>query len=145
VILTDLTTDDFKKAWKHFFYYKKRWEVENFYRAIKQQFGAEQFLILDFEKIKALTFCMMLAYSLLMKIKKKLMEFLGLIYAVFKNFCNRKQRGGEHHLDILAFLRDYFSKPEADNHYRFYSRQFRKSLYPSTKNQLKIFDLRKIW
>ena len=145
VILTDLKTGDFKKAWKHFFYYKKRWEVENFYRAIKQQFGAEDFLILDFEKVRALTFCVMLAYSLLMKIKRKIMEFLGFMYKVFKDFCDRKQRSGEHHLDLLAFLRDYFIQPEAGNSYRFYSRRFRKFLYSSTKNQLKIFDFRKIW
>lgn len=145
VILTDLETDNFEKAWQHFFYYKKRWEVENFYRAIKQQFGAEQFLILDFEKIKALTFSVMLAYSLLLKIKQKLLEFLGLIYELFKDFCERKQRSGKHHLDILAFLRDHFAQPEIGNFYRFYSRRLRKYLYCSTKNQLKIFDFRKIW
>lgn len=145
VILTDLETENFETAWKHFFYYKKRWEVENFYRAIKQNFGAEQFLILDFEKIRALTFSVMLAYSLLMKIRKKLRQFLGLMYMVFKDFCDRKQKSGKHQLDILAFLRDHFSQPETGNYYRFYSRQFRKYLYSSTKNQLKIFDFRKIW
>ncbi len=145
VILTDLRTDDYEKAWKHFFYYKKRWEVENLYRAIKQQFGAEKFLVLDFEKIKALTFSVMLAYSLLLKIKQKLSKFLGLMYMLFKDYCERKQRSGEHHLDVLAFIRDYFAQPETGNYYRFYSSQFRKYLYSSTKNQLKIFDFRKIW
>lgn len=145
VILTDLQTDDFKKAWKHFFYYKKRWEVENFYRAIKQQFGAEKFLIMDFEKIKALMFSVMLAYSLLLKIKEKITRFLGLMYEVFKDFCQRKQKSGQHHLDILAFLRDYFAEPEVGNFYRFYSQRFRKFLYSSTKNQLKLFDFRKLW
>ena len=29
VVLTDLTTEDTTKAWRYFFYYKKRWEVEN--------------------------------------------------------------------------------------------------------------------
>lgn len=144
-ILTDLTTEDFETAWKHFFYYKKRWEVENFYRAIKQQFGAEEFLILDFEKIKALTFSVMLAYSLLLKIRKKLLEFLGLMYSLFRDFCNRKQRNGKHHLDILAFLRDYFAQPETGNFYRFYSRRLRKFLYSSTKNQLQIFNPKEIW
>jgi hypothetical protein len=145
VILTDLKTDDFEKAWKHFFYYKKRWEVENFYRAIKQQFGAEQFLIMDFEKIKALTFSVMLAYSLLMKIKRKLMKFLGFMYEVFKDFRSRKQKSGRHQLDILAFIRDHFAQPETCNLYQFYSRRFRKFLYGSTKNQLSFFDLRKKW
>lgn len=145
VILTDLVTDNFEKAWKHFFYYKKRWEVENFFRAIKQEFGAEEFLILDFEKIQALIFSVMLAYSLLLKIKAKLMQFLGLLYALFKDFCDRKQRSGKHHLDILAFLRDYFAQPETGHSYRFYARRFRKYLYGSTKFQLKLFDFRKIW
>ncbi len=145
VVLTDLETKTHETAWKHFFYYKKRWEVENFYRAIKQQFGAEQFLILDFEKIRALTFSVMLAYSLLMKIKQKIIPFLGLMYELFKDFCRRKQRSGKHQLDILAFLRDNFAKPETGNFYRFYSRQFRKNLYSSTKNQLQIFNSKKIW
>jgi hypothetical protein len=144
VILTDLETKDFESAWKHFFYYKKRWEVENFYRAIKQQFSAEQFLILDFEKIKALIFSVMLAYSLLMKIKRKLTKFLGFMYEVFKDFCNRKQRSGKHQLDILAFLRDHFTQPETGNFYRFYSQQLRKFVYGSTKIQPSFFDFRKI-
>lgn len=145
VVLTDLETDNFEKAWKHFFYYKKRWEVENFYRAIKQQFGAEKFLVLDFEKIRALMFSVLLAYSLLLKIKQKIMEFFGFMYEFFKDFCKGKQRKGDHHLDVLAFLRDHFAKPEEGNFYRFYSRRFRKFLYSSTKNQLKFFDFRKIW
>lgn len=145
VILTDLKTDSFEKAWKHFFYYKKRWEVENFYRAIKQQFGAEKFLILDFEKIKALIFSVMLAYALLLKIKRKVKEFLGLMYQLFTNFCEGKQRTGTHHLDLLAFIRDYFAQPESGTFYRFYSQQFRKNLYSSTKYQLKLFDFRKLW
>jgi hypothetical protein len=145
VVLTDLETDSYEKAWKHFFYYKKRWEVENFYRAIKQQFNAEDFLILDFEKIKALMFSVMLAYSLLLNIKERTMQFLGLMYELFLDFCKRKQRSGKHQLDILAFIRDYFTQPETSNFYRFYSCQFRKILYSSTKNQLKMFDFRKNW
>lgn len=145
VILTDLKTEDSETAWKHLFYYKKRWEVENFYRAIKQQFGAEGFLVLGFEKIRALIFSVMLAYSLLLKIKGRLMDFLGFMYEFFMDFCGRKQRSGKHHLDILAFLRDHFAQPETGNFYRFYSRQFRKYLYRSTKDQLQIFDFRKIW
>lgn len=145
VLLTDLQTDNFEKAWKHFFYYKKRWEVENFYRAIKQQFGAEKFLILDFEKIKALIFSVLLAYSLLLKIQQKLVEFLGFMYSIFRNFCERRQRSGKHHLDVLAFLRDYFTRSEPGTLYRFYSKRFRKYRSCSTKNQLKLFDFRKIW
>lgn len=145
VILTDLETKNFEDGWKHFFYYKKRWEVENFFRAIKQQFGAEEFLILDFEKIQALIFCVMLAYSLLLNIKKRLLDFFGLMYELFMDFCRRRQRKGTHHLDILVFLRDHFAQSETGNFYLFYSRRFRKCLYGSTKNQLKIFDLRKIW
>jgi len=145
VVLTDLKIETLEDAWTHFFYYKKRWEVENFYRAIKQQFGAERFLILDFEKIRALIFVLLLAYSLLLKIKQKLKKVLGFTYQLFKDFCQRKQKSGIHHLDILAFLRDYFAQPETGNFYRFYSRQFRKNLYCSTKYQLKLFDFRKIW
>ena len=145
VILTDLTTKSTEAAWKHFFYYKKRWEVENFYRAIKQEFGAEKFLILKLSKIKALLFLIMLAYCLLMKIKDKAMEMFGLVYTVFQHFCKGTQRSGSHHLDILAFIRLTLRPSLHEKAYRFYSLHLRRWLILKPLNQLSLFDNRKKW
>lgn len=143
VILTDLKTDDAKTAWKYFFYYKKRWEVENFYRAAKQQFGMEEFLILDFEKIRALLFLVMIAYHLLRKLQAKVMAFLGVVHILFKRFCAGQQRSSEHPLDLLAFLREVFSGTRS--HYRFYALHFKKHLSFICSNQPSLFDNRKKW
>ena len=92
VVITDIKITSFTDAWKVFFYYKKRWEAENFYRAVKQQFGMEKFLVLSFDKIRALLFLVMIAYHLLMKLQRKANEFLGMISIVFQQFCKKQQR-----------------------------------------------------
>jgi Transposase DDE domain len=143
VILTDLRTESAADAWKHFFYYKKRWEVENFYRAAKQQFGMEEFLILGFEKIRALLFLVMIAYHLLRKLQAKAVAFLGVVHILFKQFCKGQQRSSEHPLDLLAFLREVFAGTQ--NHYRFYAQHFKKHLSYICSNQPSLFPNRKKW
>ena len=145
VVLTDLTTENAEQAWKHFFYYKKRWEVENFYRAIKQNFCAEKFLILSFEKIQALGFLLMFVMSLILRIKQKAKEFFGMIYHLFKSFCKKEQRSSDHHLDILAFLRVYIPKVLDNYSYRFSSRYFSKNRCVISNDQLVLFDFRENW
>lgn len=145
VVLTDLITEDAEGAWKHFFYYKKRWEVENFYRAIKQNFSAEKFLILGFKKIQALAFLLMFVMSFITRIKDRLKDFLGTFYFLFRHFCKKEQRTGEHHLDILAFLRDKLPRVAEGLSYRFWSRYITKNRSPWSKDQLPLFDWRKKW
>ena len=145
VVLTDLITEDAKAAWKHFFYYKKRWEVENFYRAIKQNFSAEKFLILGFEKIRALAFLLMFTFSLIIRIKNKITEFLGSFIYFFHSFCKKGQRTGEHHLDLLAFLREQLPLIASEYSYRFWSRHVSKNRCSFNKDQLNMFDWRKKW
>ena len=145
VVLTDLITENDEQAWKHFFYYKKRWEVENFYRAIKQTFGAEKFLILSFKKIQALVFLLMFVMSLIIRIKQKSKEFFGMVYCLFKSFCKKEQRSSDHHLDILAFIRNHIPKVFDGYSYRFYSRYFSKNRCTINECQLKLFDFRKNW
>lgn len=145
VILTDLEPKDTKDAWKYFFYYKKRWEVENFYRAIKQNFSEEKFLIRDYKKIQALMFMIMLVYALLITLKQKLNEFLEMLYPVFTEFCRKEQRENNHHLDLLAFLRDCFKSIPQDYSYRFWSLKISRHRYQPNKDQLKLLDFRKNW
>ena len=145
VVLTDLVTKDTGQAWKHFFYYKKRWEVENFYRAIKQNFSAEKFLILGFRKIRALAFLLMFTLSLIIRIKNKITEFLGSFIYFFRDFCKKEQRTGEHHLDILAFLREQIPLVTSEYSYRLWSRYISKNRCSFSKDQLRMFDWRKNW
>jgi hypothetical protein len=142
-VLTDLITANSEQAWKHFFYYKKRWEVENFYRAIKQNFSAEKFLILGFEKIQALAFLLMFTFSLIIKIKNKLTEFLGSLMCLFRDFCKKEQRTGSHHLDVLTFLRKWIPPATSDYSYRLHSRHMSKNRCNFSKDQFKLFDWRK--
>jgi len=143
VVLTDLITENPEQAWKHFFYYKKRWEVENFYRAIKQNFNAEEFLVLGFKKIQALAFMLMFVMSLVIDIKNKAKEFLGILYNLFKDFCKKEQRNGQHHLDLLAFLRVELPSFLSDYSYRFWSRFVSKYRCNFDKDQLSLFDWRR--
>jgi hypothetical protein len=145
VILTDLSIKNSIDAWKYFFYYKKRWEVENFYRGIKQQFTAEKFLVISFRKIRALLFLLMVTYCILIRLKEKFKELCQMVYGIFKAFCKRHQRKGTHHFDVLAFLRHELAWSHETETYAFYSRRFRKKLFRITKNQLQLFDFRKKW
>lgn len=145
VVLTDIKVTSFADAWKVFFYYKKRWEVENFYRAMKQQFGMEKFLILSFDKIRALLFLVMIAYHLLIKLQRKAKEFLGMVSVVFQQFCKKQQRSSKHPLDLLAFLREVFSPETHQSHYRFYALHFKKYLNCICSGQLSLFPNSKKW
>jgi hypothetical protein len=145
VILTDLEVTNPEDAWKYFFYYKKRWEVENYYRGIKQSFGAEEFKIQDYESIQALIFMIMLVYDLLLTLKRKVKEFLGIILQVFQDFCRRKQKKDDHHLSLLAFLREEFVFLNPYGHYRFCSLKFSRFRYHSTKNQPSLLNFSEKW
>ncbi len=145
VVLTDLITENAEDAWKYFFYYKKRWEVENFYRAIKQNFGAEKFLVLGYKKIQALAFLVMFVFSLIINLKNKAKEFLGLMYLYYKDFCKKEQRTGNHHLDLIAFLRTNIPTNDNEYSYRFWSQFVSRNRKKYNKNQLSLLDWRKKW
>lgn len=145
VVLTNLITENTKDAWKNFFYYKKRWEVENFYRSVKQNFSAENFLVLSFKKIQAIAFLLMFVSSIIIGIKDKALTFFGTLWCLVKDFCKQTQRTGEHYLDILAFLREHIPITQNIYSYRFCSINISKHRYNISKNQLKLFDFRKNW
>ena len=146
VVLTDLQVKDANIAWKYFFYYKKRWEIENFFRAEKQNLKAEKFLIRDFNKIKALTFLFMFVISFLAELRQKIQSFLGNLYLLFQDFCRKEQRSGEHkYLDILAFLKDSLQGVYRERSTRFCSQYISKHRSKTRQSRLRLFDLRKNW
>jgi hypothetical protein len=144
-VLTDLRTVSPKQAWKHFFFYKKRWEVENFYRAVKQNFSAEKFLILRFRKIQALAFLLMLVFSLAVKITGRMSDCPDSMRYFFRDFCKKEQRSGSHHLDFLAFIREYFPLSPDEKTYRSRLMHMTKKGFEMNRGQLKMFDWRKNW
>jgi len=144
-VLTDLRTVNPEQAWKHFYYYKKRWEVENFYRAVKQNFSAEKFLILRFRKIQAMAFLLMAVFSLAVKITGKMNDCPGSMRYFFRDFCKKEQRKGSHHLDFLAFIREYLPLTPDEKSYRSWLMRMTKKGFEMNRNQLKMFDWRKNW
>jgi len=144
-VLTDIEVNSFEDAWKIFFYYKKRWEVENFFRAIKQQFDAEKFLIRDFDAIKTLAFIQMMAFAFLCTLREKLLEVCGMLFAWFQEFCRRNQRKKQSHLDLLHWIREVWNQMPVTVSYRYTSMEIHRNCYRKPKNQLRLFSPLKKW
>jgi hypothetical protein len=144
-ILTDIAVRSHEDAWRIFFWYKKRWEVENFFRAIKQEFGAEQFLVRTLPKIRGLAFVQVLAFSLLLKMKEALKEIGETIVLLFRFFCHREQRKKQSHLDLLHFLRQTLAGAYTEESYRFCSGTLGRRALCKPKYQLRLFPVREKW
>jgi hypothetical protein len=110
VLLTDIAITDTERAWEVFFWYKKRWEVENFFRAIKQEFSAEGFLIRSFLAIRALAFVMMMAFWLLRQMHDQASEMFSILLQAFQTFCRKWQRKKESHMDLLQWIREEWQR-----------------------------------
>jgi len=142
VLLSDMVVENSEKAWEVFFWYKKRWEVENFFRAIKQEFAAEQFLIRSFPAIRALLFVQMLAFSLLRQMHRMAEEIFVTLLVAFKAFCFAWQRSKESHIDLLHWIRDAWKKSRCRDtiSYRRWSRLMRKRLCMEPEKSAEIFS-----
>lgn len=146
VLLTDIAVTDATKAWEVFFWYKKRWEVENFFRAIKQEFAAEKFLIRSFTAIRALAFVQMLAFCLLRKIRESAAEIFGMLLLGFQEFCRQWQREKESHIDLLQWIREAWRRAQsASRSYRAFGLHLHHCLSPKPRNQQRLFSLREKW
>lgn len=143
LLLTDQKIESIEDAWTHFFYYKKRWEVEKFFREVKQMFSLEKFLIRDFNAIQALVTLVLIVYWLAKKILAKLKEGLGALSLMFDYFCKREQRSGNLVSDLLAFCREILEAYPPLKSYHFCRWQFFLSHFFTDKNQLSLFDFRK--
>lgn len=143
-ILTDVAVHSHEDAWKIFFWYKKRWEVENFFRAIKQNFGAEQFLIRSFRAIRSLAFVHMLAFALLIRLREHVEENDDALSRWFQAFCRKWQRTKQSHLDLLSWIRDVWPRLPSFSSYRSQSYHMTACLAPSP-DQMAIFDWREKW
>lgn len=143
-LLTDIAVRFHEDAWRIFFWYKKRWEVENFFRAIKQNFGAEQFLVRRFRAIQSLAFVQMLAFTLLLDLRKHVEEHDTILFLWFQEFCRKWQRTQQSPLDLLAWIRDAWPKVPSFSSCRSWSYHMTACLAPSP-NQKAMFDWREKW
>lgn len=143
-ILTDIEVCSCKDAWRIFFWYKKRWEVENFFRGIKQAFGAEQFLIRNFKAIQSLAFVQMLTFALLIQLREHVEETESGLFKSFQTFCRKWQRTKQSHHDLLAWIRKVWSQTSACSPYRSWSQHMTACLAPPS-GQTAIFDWREKW
>lgn len=143
-ILTDIAVRSFADAWKIFFWYKKRWEVENFFRAIKQNFSAERFLIRSFAAIRSLAFVQMLAFALLIQLREHVEENDDSLFRWFREFCRQWQRTKQSHLDLLVWIRKTWQHLPAASSYRSWSYHMTACLAPPTA-QMAMFDWREKW
>lgn len=143
-LLTDIDVRSFGDAWRVFFFYKKRWEVENFFRAIKQNFGAEQFLIRSFKAIQSLAFLQMLTFALLLHVRECAETDDDVLFRWFQEFCHQWQRTKQSHLDFLAWIRKVSQHMPSNSSYRSWSYHMGARLAPST-GQMAIFDWREKW
>jgi hypothetical protein len=142
-LLTDVLIGSTEKAWEVFFWYKKRWEVENFFRAIKQQLRTETFLIRSFQAIRSLLMVQMLVMSVLQSIAQEMKDILGVLSSTFVEYCRRWQRKKESYLDILHWFRSVI-RPSTDtgNSYRFLSLRMRNLLKKKPEKQRVDFSAR---
>ncbi len=146
VLLTDIRIGSATKAWEIFFFYKKRWEVENFFRAIKQEFQAEKFLIRSFPAIRSLAMVQMLAFCLLKRIREEAEELFGLLFCWFQEFCRKWQRAKQSPLDLLQWIREIARHPtNAMSSYRHFSLRPHHCLCSKPRIQLALFSGREKW
>jgi hypothetical protein len=143
-ILTDIEVRSHEDAWKIFFWYKKRWEVENFFRAIKQNFSAEQFLIRSFRAIRSLAFVQMLSFVLLLQLREHVEENEDMLFRWFREFCRQRQRTKQSHLDLLAWIRKTWRQLPSVAPCRSWSYHMTARLAPPVA-QMAIFDWREKW
>ena len=140
IVLTDIKPRNIKKAWELFFFYKKRWEVEKFFRNIKQSFKLESSLLMKYKSWQTMCVLVMFAWLILQKIKKEFNEFLGSVSILFKQFIYNKQEKEPTELNILHFIRDLFKQYQPARSHHFYRWKIFLHRLVKDKNQLSLFN-----
>lgn len=141
--LTNIEPRESEEAWKIFFWYKKRWEVEKVYRDIKQKFKLESGLIRSYKAWQTLVVLTMLAWEMMNDLAREVREFLGVCYKIFKEWLRKKQLKTVTYLNLLDFIREFLAgyRPPTSHHsfaWKIFLHRFQKPL-----NQLSLFDYRR--
>jgi hypothetical protein len=143
--LTNLNPKNSEEAWKIFFWYKKRWEVEKNYRDIKQKFKLESALIRDYKAWQTLVVLTALAWELTQEMALDAKSFLADFYLFFKDWLQKKQQKIITHLNLLDFLREFECFRFSPISHRIFSAKIFLHRFQKDKNQLSLIDFRKNW
>ena len=138
--LTNIEPRTSEEAWKIFFWYKKRWEVEKIYRDIKQKFKLESALIRSYKAWKTLVVLTALAWEFMQELKYKAPLFLGsYYYQIFSDWLEKRQAKEVTHLNLLDWIREFLGAYQAPLSQRFYSWKTFINRFSKPKNQLSLF------
>lgn len=143
--LTDIEPQNSEEAWRIFFWYKKRWEVEKIYRDIKQKFKLESALIRNYQAWQTLVVLTALTWEIMQELTLEVREFLGICYQVFREWLRKKQKKVATHLNLLDFLREFLVGYFPLASHRIYSWKFFLRRFHKDNSQLTLFDFRKKW
>jgi len=146
LLLTDRDPKTVEGAWELFFFYKKRWEIERYYRDIKQSFSLEKTLIRKYSSLQTLVVLVMLAYCLLQRIHRFFHSFLKtLLSRMFLAWKKVRQLREDIPSTLLRFIRHISS--EYSPHQSYHSRRWQAFLsrFRKDPSQLSLFDFRKKW
>jgi len=150
LLLTNRNLAHTAEAWKHFFWYKRRWEIEKYYREIKQLFGVEKVLLQKYEALKAFLVVVMLVYTLLKRLTRKIHQFLQNLKQIYYDFLKQFQRD-EREQDkptvstLCAFIRETLNQYQPLFTYHSYRWKIFLVRYRTNPNQLLLLDFRKKW
>lgn len=143
--LSNIEPTNCEEAWRIFFWYKKRWEVEKVYRDIKQKFKLESALIRNYKAWQTLVVLTALLWDIMQDLTFEVLDFLGDCYLLLKDWMKKKQQKSVTHLSLLDFIRqfwDYFPPPFA---HRTFSWKFFLHRFSKPSNQLSLFINLKKW
>ena len=143
--LTNIEPKTIEEAWKIFFWYKKRWEVEKIYRDIKQKFKLESALIRNYKAWQTLVVLTALAWDFMQELKYKAKSFLGIYFPLFTDWLKKKQNKEITHLNLLDWIREFLGSYKPPFSQRFYSWKLFIKRFNKPKNQLTLFVYRKKW
>ena len=138
LLLTDQKISSSKEAWKYFFMYRKRWEIEKMYRELKQNFGLEKTRVRSLKKQKTIAFLLMYIWNFSKDLHKKKTQILEKAIGVFKLFLKRNQKK-DNEFSFLAFLREKIQPLSETYSYRKSSQFFSAICLEPNRKQLRIF------
>ncbi len=142
-LLTNVEPKNTEEAWRIFFWYKKRWEVEKIYRDIKQKFKLESGLIRSYKAWQTLVVLTALAWEIMNDLAREVREFLGICYEIFKEWLRKKQQKTVTHLNLLDFLREFLAGYNPPQSHRFLSWRIFLHRFHKPLNQLSLFGNRR--
>lgn len=139
-LLTNIEPENMEQAWRIFFWYKKRWEVEKIYRDIKQKFKLESALIRGYKAWQTLVFLTALLWDILQDLTADALEFFSDCYFLIADWLKKKQQKSLTHLCLLDFLRHFWQQFSPPWDHRSWSWKFFLHRFAPHKNQLSLFN-----